>query len=369
MYISPGDLKRTLYAGLSKKTARLVLATLIALILLGMLGGETPALKRPSSDSGFSDVETYRRVADRLREGGEYYETAGTELRARGYATRPFLNWRLPTLAVFLSILPSTDWGKYLLTVLACIAQVLWFITWRRNYGIGLALVGTVILFGISIACLMDSFLFHELWSGVLILLSLGAFANRLRWLCLVAGVLALFIRELSLPFVFVMLLAAKKEARNREVLLWFVGLGSFFVYLLVHAWIVSSLFLEGDLVSSWVRLGLWDFVLATARRIAFLIALPKWIAGLIFPLALLGLIGWKGPVADRAKGTTLLYVSAFLLVGRPDNDYWGLMYTPLAYIGLLYSPASLRDLWAAGDLPGGSTRKGNQVESDLESS
>ena len=38
-----------------------------------------------------------------------------------------------------------------------------------------------------------------------------------------------------------------------------------------------------------------------------------------------------------------LTYLAIWLFIGRPDNDYWGLVVAPLLPLGLLQLPEALR--------------------------
>ena len=70
-----------------------------------------------------------------------------------------------------------------------------------------------------------------------------------------------------------------------------------------------------------------------------------KAIDVVLLPLILIGLIGWRGKVGTRVGLTVGIYVLAFMIVGRGDNNYWGLMFAPLLPLGLLLAPRSLADL------------------------
>ena len=39
-----------------------------------------------------------------------------------------------------------------------------------------------------------------------------------------------------------------------------------------------------------------------------------------------------------RAFATVLLYLALYLFYGRPENEYWGAVYTPLVALGLVWS-------------------------------
>jgi hypothetical protein len=78
------------------------------------------------------------------------------------------------------------------------------------------------------------------------------------------------------------------------------------------------------------------------------LIMLPLAATAVYLPLAMLGLIGWRGETGARAALSAGAYLAAFLFIGQDFNRYWGLMYTPLLSLGLVWAPAALSDLGRA---------------------
>ena len=337
----------TRFASLKPWSARLVLLAFLAIVIWGaVFSGATSGPGKAITQTSQGDVELYRSIVGRLHEGESYYDVVASELRSRGYATRPFFNWRLPTLACFLAVLPSAQIGMWVLAGLASLALALWLDVLKKDGGFYMALLGGGLLLGIVASCLAESeFLFHELWAGVLIALSIAAWARN-RWLSVTAGLLALFIRELSFPFVVVMMIVAYKEKHRSEAIAWSVGIGAFFLFLSVHAKIVSGLLTDADISNaSWVQFGGWSFVLATAKWNSLTLFTPWWIDVVLLPLTLIGLIGWRGPIATRLALTSVLYVLAFLIAGRSDNFYWGMLYAPLLALGVLHIPRSLADL------------------------
>ncbi|MCA9470587.1 MAG: hypothetical protein KC594_00900, partial [Nitrospira sp.] len=204
-----------------------------------------------------------------------------------------------------------------------------------------------------------QGFYYHELWSGVMISLSLAARARGNTTMSVIIGILAVFIRELALPFVLVMLFLAWKERRQAETLGWLAGVTAFSFALTYHASIVSGLLTPIDQVNkSWVQFGGWPFVLSTGNWNVFLLIAPQWVVAIVLPLALLGMMGRRGDDGLRSSLTILLYFLAFLVAGRGNNAYWGMMYAPLVSLGLLYAIPSLVDLmrnaWSRTGVAGG---------------
>lgn len=102
----------------------------------------------------------------------------------------------------------------------------------------------------------------------------------------------------------------------------------------------------------TWISCGGWSFVLSTSKWTLLTFFTPWWIDIVLLPLMLIGLLGWRGPVGTRLAMISALYVLAFLIAGRPDNSYWGLMYAPLLPLGLLQIPRCLADLWRSALAP-----------------
>jgi hypothetical protein len=97
-----------------------------------------------------------------------------------------------------------------------------------------------------------------------------------------------------------------------------------------------------------WVQFGGMAFVLATVQMNAFLFNLPRWVAAVYLVLALVGLAGWRGNTGTRISLTATIYIAAFAIVGKPMNNYWGLLDAPLLAFGAVHAPAALRDLFRA---------------------
>jgi len=69
-------------------------------------------------------------------------------------------------------------------------------------------------------------------------------------------------------------------------------------------------------------------------------------------PLVLLAVVGWSGWRSAAGAFGTLLYLGygvAFMVAGRPDNFYWGMMVAPALMIGLALAPMALGGLVRAG--------------------
>ena len=340
----------TRFADIKPWQARLIFFALVIIIVWAIFccGKSFPPDQAHSSTSG-KDADIFRSIIERVHAGQDYYKVVGSELRARGYATRPFFNFRLPLLAFFIGNLPSPEMGRWLLILLTLLTLAMWVRVLAKKGGFYMALFGALLLLGTTVSSYTDvAFLFHGMWAGVLIALSIAAYEDN-RLLSVTSGLMALFIRELSLPFAVIMLIMAYKNKHPKEVAAWLIGIFAFFLYLAIHAKIVSGLVTESDVINkTWIQFGGWQFVLSTARWTLLTFFSPGWVNAILLPLALLGLWGWRGDVGTRTALTMAAYIFAFLIVGRPDNYYWGLMYAPLMPLGLIQAPPCLVDLYKA---------------------
>ena len=334
--------------GLNPICAILVLVILIASIIYGLAVCH-PIPNLQVRQGAVNDIKFYQAVVTRIQGGESYYSAAGSELRNMGYASFSVFNWRLPLLAWFLASLPSPKIGQVFAFFLAATALYLWLKAFQRNdYTSGQIVFGALFLTGPLIYILIPGpFLMHEFWAGTLIVLSLALYAHGWRYTSVLVGLAALFLRELAVPFVIVMLILALVERKGREALLWFVGIVIFCVEFFIHWSTVTRLITENDkaLVGGWIAFGGWSFVLNTAQMHPFLVLAPAWIAAIILPMSLLGLIFRRTLWEIRIAWTVIIYILAYAIVGRSFNTYWGLMYAFLVPIGLLHAPNVLKEL------------------------
>ena len=324
-----------------------IIALLITTIIYGLIVCRPLPGVFESRQPKDADLKCYQTIVEQIQAGQSYYPAAGDTLRSMGYTTASVFNWRLPALAWLLGQLPSVRSGQILAFILATTTLLIWLTVFHyKNYARWQIFLGGLILAGPVIYSLLPGpFLVHEFWAGTLIVLSLGAYARGWRYVSVISGLLALFLRELSLPFVFVMMVLAYIEGHRREALIWFMGILAFGAELLIHWSIVSKLITENDraLQGGWIVFGGWPFVLTTAQMHPFLLMSPSWVVAIILPLSLLGLAVWRGSSEMRVACTVGIYILAFMIVGRSFNIYWGLMYVFLFPLGLLHAPYALR--------------------------
>jgi hypothetical protein len=168
-----------------------------------------------------------------------------------------------------------------------------------------------------------------EAWAGVLIGLSVCAFALGGSALAVPLGLLALFVRELAAPYCVVCTIAAAAKRRWLEVGAWLSGAGLYAGY---YAWHVSQVRAHGlptDLAhaSSWLEFGGLGYLLGTVHWNAWLIVTPPPVTALALVLIVAGTANPRAPLHVRATGAA--YVAFFLVAGKAFDTYWGLVAMP----------------------------------------
>lgn len=330
--------------------ARLLLLA-FAVVTVGLVGFALPLQEVAQDPAKQGDLQTYAQVVERLRLGVPYYEALHAELAEHRYGTHSVFNWRTPLFLSGLAMLPNEAAAQGLLIGLAVLAGGMASWLARRSGG-PLAGLLTALLLGLSLFSVLvprASFAF-ELWAGVLILLSVSAYGLQLPWLGLAAALLALFLRELAGAYVVICLVLAWRERRWSEVAAWGVGLAAYAVYFVLHWRAALAMVRPEDIADaeSWLQFGGLGFVIGSASYNGIFLVLPYWATALALGFGLAGLAGGRQPAGWRALLTVLGYLGLFSIFGKPVNQYWGGLYTPLLMPGLVWALPALRDLWLA---------------------
>ena len=310
----------------------------------------SPAPTVTAKPKANEDLTLYATIVARVAAGGNYYEAAADELRSNNYPLKPFVAFRLPTLAV------TAAWlGRPLMMALqfGLFAAMVW--AWwvrldkqfadnrRRVSGAMLAAAGVAVAFSGRYVEL------HEVWAGTLVALSLALHRpERWGW-SVVTAALALAIRELVLPYVLLMTVMALYRRSWRELAAW-GGITLLFVLCMAwHAGEVAKVVLPSDPGSpGWTALGGWAGFLRTYHLAGPLRWLPAAVAA---PLIILAMFGWASWKSRTGLAATLFYAGyglAFMLFGRANNFYWGLMVAPAFLVGLAFVPRAFSDLASA---------------------
>jgi hypothetical protein len=347
---------RTTFAGCTRREACAVVGLLLAAtlwLLAVALTQETIPNRSAAATAAREtpgDAAFYAAVVRRVRAGDNYYDAVAEELVRRGYPPHSVLNWRTPLYAWLNGTPVGPVGGRLLLLVGVLATAFLAHEAVRQTGGTARARAAVLLLVGPFAWCAFpDISLFTELWAGMLIALSLCAGAvGRVR-LAVLAGVGALFFRELALPYCLIALVQAGRQRRWSEVAAWLAGLTAYAVFFTCHALAAARRLPHSDVLhaASWLQYGGTAFVLLTTQINYFLLVLlPPWAAAIYLPLGLLGLAAWRSAAGVRAFWTVLAFVAAFTWIGfKPHNAYWGLLFAPLLALGLVWAPAALRDL------------------------
>jgi hypothetical protein len=310
----------------------LLIVAALLLMALGLMGGALP--DRAVQAAGPTDLGLYADAVQAARHPSTWYAVVTAEQRAQGYPLKPFAAVRPPTLSFLLAALPDMAARRIALDLLALGVLVAWAVRLKPMLPpLGLGLAVLALATGLMPVLAGQAYLMHETWAGLLIALSLalrrpGAFGWSLAF-----GLAAVLIRELAAPYLVVMAVMALHERRPREALAWSGALIAFALVLGLHGWQVGLNALPTDAHSQgWLALGGWPFVVHALQWNAVLAAGPAWLAAVLVPLALAGAAMSGG----RLGLTVLGYVAALLVLGRPENAYWGLVLTPLLPLCLL---------------------------------
>jgi hypothetical protein len=312
--------------------------------------GRTGDVSEPVAAKKNDDLILYAAITARVAKGEAYYPVAADEHRKGNYPLRPFITMRLPTLAVISATLGTTAttallYGLVLATILAWRQRLRnqYDDPGRRNSALGLLLAGMIVAFW------REFIVLHELWAGILLALAFGLHRPN-KWLpsAMIAGC-ALFIRELSLPFVLLMGAFALYDRRWREAATLTAIVTVFAIVMLNHAQHVAAVTSALDPASpGWANFGGWPSFLRTLQLPSVLRAFPQQV-GSVF--VILGLFGWLSWQSRTGLFGTLLFTGygvLFMALGRPDNFYWGFMVVPTFLIGLTFLPRAFSDLRAA---------------------
>ena len=340
------------YATTTPGQARLILAALAGLLLVTMLALVTPdpTVASPSSGTGSTDVGLYAAITDGVRAGGNYYAVTAQELRAGNYPLRPFVTFRLPTLAVTQAMLPV--WATAaLLYALAAGVLLAWYARLQQALRRPIAVtVALMLLAAGSIACWQAELAgFHEIWAGSLIALSLARYRSD-RWAEAVGwGLAAMLIRETAALYVIVLALLAWRDGAQRQALAWAAALGVLALVTIAHAYAVAAVVRPLDPASAgWAGLLGPGFAVRTAQASTALTLIPLAVAAPLVGLAWFGWTVWNSPVATRGAATIAAYAVLLAITGRLDTFYWGLLTAPILLLGLVFVPDGLRDLATA---------------------
>jgi hypothetical protein len=357
------------YAHWPKRLAKVALALLIVMLLLaawapGMRAGpkEVPFATVDSSPSGADnsntgkevkedeDLKLYRLIIERVERGDSYYAAAVEEQRRNNYPVYPGFTVRLPTLAYAVVWLGPIGVAIVAVLLLAAVIISVFRRLGQEPGGMRFRLMALTLLFvGMATGLQFKYHTLHEVWAAELLALSFGLHRPlQGKWLgAWLAAAAALAIREHALPFVLLMATFAGWRQNWRECAAWIGLVVMFGVGLAYHLHLAEAQVHPGDPVSpSWLVLGGLQGWLYKVINSSSLSMLPVVLAGPLVVLSAFGWTGWRTPAGDFATLLTLGYGLAFMIAGRDNNFYWGIVITPILFMGLAFAPWALQSLW-----------------------
>ncbi len=324
--------------------AVLALLATLALTVLGAVGPSSPPPRSAGIDSTKRDLALYGAVFDRVASGEDFYAATSTEQRNRGFPLRPFVTVRPPYLTWLGVAVGGRRTMAQLLDALVTLSAVVMAIRLLLTMN-GRTLQLTTPLAALSFLTVRHVPVFwFEVWVSALILLSLACWSRRTWPIACLLGLAAALLRELVAPYLVVMLVLALYERRRAEALAWLGALAVFSASLWIHAARVKEVITMADKASpGWLGSGGWPFILRIVHENSALIIAPPWLVAIVVPLALLGWFSWNHPLAHRVTLYLGGFIVAFLVVGRPNTAYWGMLLTSLLLVGLPLAPNALR--------------------------
>jgi hypothetical protein len=296
------------------------------------------------------DLVLYRTINARLAAGEPYYPVAAQELRQGNYPLRPFVTFRLPTLAVISGWFGPTGMQVSLMA-LALLTIGLW---WRRLKPAlaqpRMALIGGLLVaMGTTLAFRPAYSVMHEVWAGLLIAASLAVHRADKWWPAFAFAVVALALRELALPFVLLMGALALVARRWKEAAAWAALVLAFAIVIWLHADQVAAVTSAADPASpGWTTMGGWSSLMRTMTLTSGFRALPPALATVAIILSFLGWAGWRSRTGLAGLLMFAGYGLMLMVLGRYENFYWGLLIAPAFALGILFAPIALKDLWRA---------------------
>jgi len=343
-----------------------LIALLLLLIASAIVPLELPGGDRPNVTTRYDgkpvlgaeeydqDIALYDAAIRKIQAGQNYYDFIVPEHRLRDYPVRPGVSVRLPTLAYIEAGLNTLHLGVPMSIVIMLATIAAWWQRFGEEPGVGrLRKVATAMVFvGASLALNRHYYSLHELWAGMLLMLSFGLHRvataeRRERWVgAFLCAALALFIREHSLPFVLLMGAMAMWRREWREAGAWSALVVVFACALAWHLSLIAPQVLPSDPVGpDWLALRGLSGWLGNVVESSNLRLLPHWIAGPLVILTTLGWASWRTAAGTFGFLISVGYGLLFMIVGRWDNFYWGAMVAPMLTAGLAFAPRAIGSL------------------------
>jgi hypothetical protein len=345
----------TRFDSFSARYCIIVLATLVLLLIASLFSPSYVAPDQPppqiaadGQPSGMSDTKLYKTIIARMSSGEGYYETMADEHRRHEFPLKPFITVRSPVLAwINASLGPTLTLGLFGLLIAATALSWMPLMAQMNRLGFEGYLAFTAIVLSVMLLISGPFRFYHESWAAALIVISLGLWSQGRITLSVIAGLAAVLLRELAMPFLVMMAVLAAYDRRWSEAKAWSLGIGISCLAYWFHYQHVSALLLPGDLDSQgWSGRGGWPYLVATVKETSLMAFLPDWAIKLAIPLSLFGWMTCRSGVGLRITGLLLGYAAALMLFARDANMYWGILIMPLIVAGVAFAPAGIVVLW-----------------------
>lgn len=335
--------------------AALVLALLIGLCVLGNIdktgdshvqGATSKAMK---ANGLVGDHALYSEIARRVASGENYYQAAAAEQRENGYPTKPFLTVRWPTHAYLLAIL-----GEKLLTYLGLAIGVATIFLWRNRLAEDASapryarFAAFIMIPNIIMLLAYRQWIYlHETLCAILVGLAFALYRPQRQWPAMLAMACAMAIREFAVPVAMIFGVFALWDRNWRAAAGW-LALGLVYLLLLaLHIHAVSLVSLPSDITSpGWTSSAGWVAYTSFVHNLSIFRYLPGWVAAFLVPLSLLGWAAWKSRLGHIGLLIQLFFAVLLAGVARANNFYWAIMVIPTLFIGLIFVPSALNQLW-----------------------
>jgi hypothetical protein len=330
------------------------LAALLVLLIAGIAAWCLTATPPPivvAKKGGYTDVRLYHDITAQVAKGQHFYAATAQLQRLHHYPLKPFITVRQPTEIMFAA---RFGWKivQYVCMAALFTATFLWVIATEGKFHLveRIALLGAMGAGGSQVTSERILAL-QEYPAGQFIGIGLALWIGWRKqwWLPMIPIMLALFIRELTLPFVLLALAFAAWERNWREVAGWVAILALWSAFMAWHATQVMATWLPTDISSrGWHGLQGYSGFLKSVIFTSTLQPLPLGVALLV---ASLPLVGWASLKGRTGLFCNLLVWGYALMIGvfsRADTFYWGAIMLPWYFVGYVLIPRALLRLWAA---------------------
>jgi hypothetical protein len=297
---------------------------------------------------GMSDTKLYKTIIARVSNGEGYYAAMADEHRRHEFPLKPFITVRPPILAWINAALgPTLTLGLFGLLIAATVLSWLPLMAQMTRVGFEGYLAYTVIILSVMLLIAGPFRFYHESWAAPLIAISLALWVQGRIVLSVIAGLTAVLLRELAMPYLVMMAIMSAYERRGLETKAWAIAIGISCLAAALHYTQVNALLQPDDLGSQgWSGRGGWPYFVATVKETSLMAFLPDWAIKLAIPLSLFGWMSCRSGLGLRITGLLLGYATALMLFARDANMYWGILIMPFIVTGVAFAPTGIIALW-----------------------